>query len=68
MEADFISQAMVAHYMRVSPQKVGEMLRKSRPVTPAIVNAVARLARIDDGSRAELHRMAAREAGWEIGE
>ena len=63
MDAHGLSQRQVGRQGTVS-----HILRGNVKVQPWFVNAVCDLTGVDQFHRQELHRMAAREQGWEIGE
>lgn len=60
--------AAVRDVGRASPGAFYAMLNGKRAVQPWMVETVVQALRLGDRERRRLHRMAAREAGWEIGE
>ncbi len=68
MLAHRLKQMAVAAEAGMCTSSVTYTLQGKMKVRPSMINAVADLTGVDKFHRQELHSMAAREAGWEIGE
>ena len=65
---DRIKPYILADQAGLSRARLYALANGAGKVTPAIIDAIAKHITMPEPTRIMLHRMAAREAGWEIGE